>query len=95
VKDGIGADPKLDASGTLGDGRTFKDAADLKKLLLVDIDRFAAAVTEKMATYALRRGMTYSDREELKRIVESAKSKDYGLSSLVESLVMSPLFVKR
>ena len=95
VKDGTGEDPKLDASGTLSDGRSFKDAADLKKLLLGDTDKFASAVTEKLATYALRRGMTFSDRTELKRVVEQAKTNDYKLSSLIESLVMSPLFLKR
>ena len=95
VKDGIGADPKLDASGMLADGRRFKDAADLKKLLLGDSDKFAAAVTDKLATYALRRGMTFSDREELKRIAERAKADDYRIASLVEYFVISPLFVKR
>ncbi len=62
VRDGIGDDPKLDPSGELYDGRKFADAAGLKRLLLDDTDKFAAAFTEKLATYALRRGMTFSDR---------------------------------
>ena len=62
---------------------------------LSDLDKVAAAVTEKLATYALRRGMTFSDREELKHIVDKAKSEHYRLTSLIESLVTSPLFVKR
>lgn len=95
MKDGVGADPKLDASGTLSDGRKFSGPEELKKILLSDLDKFASAVTEKLATYALRRGMTFSDREELKRIVEKAKGEDYKLTSLIESLVTSPLFVKR
>ncbi len=92
---GVGEDPKLDASGTLSDGRKFSGPEELKKILLSDLDKFAAAVTDKLATYALRRGMIFSDREELKRIVEQAKSEDYKLRSLIESLVTSPLFVKR
>jgi len=95
IKDGVGADPKLDASGTLSDGRKFSGPEELKKILLSDLDKFASAVTEKLARYALRRGMTFSDREELKRIVEKAKGEDYKLTSLIESLVTSPLFVKR
>jgi len=67
----------------------------LKKLLLDDTDKFAAAFAEKLATYALRRGMTFSDREQLKPVVEQAKANDYRLASLIESLVTSPLFVKR
>lgn len=95
VKDGTGEDPKLDASGTLSDGRPFSGPEELKHILLSDLDKFASAVTEKLATYALRRGMTFSDREELKRIVEKAKADDYQLASLIESLVTSPLFVRR
>ncbi len=95
IKDGTGADPKLDASGVLPDGRKFTDSVELKKLLLADADKFASAFTEKLATYALRRGMTFSDREELKQITEHSKATDYKLTSLIESLVTSPLFTKR
>ena len=95
IKDGIGDNPKLDPSGTLNDGRSFADADGLKKILLGDVDQFAAAFTEKLATYALRRGMTFSDREELKRVVDQSKVTDYKLSSIIESLVTSPLFTKR
>jgi hypothetical protein len=95
IKDGIGADPKLDPGGTLGDGRHFTGPGELKKILLTDLDKFAAAVTEKLATYALRRGMTFSDREELKRITDAAKAHDYKLASIVGALVTSPLFAKR
>ncbi|MDB6140581.1 MAG: hypothetical protein JWO94_3653 [Verrucomicrobiaceae bacterium] len=95
IKDGTGADPKLDATGVLPDGRKFADAAELKKLLLADTDKFAAAFTDKLATYALRRGMTFSDREELKRVAEQSKADGYKLNSLIESLVTSPLFIKR
>ncbi len=95
VRDGTGADPALDPSGVLPDGRKFADSLELRKILLADTDKFAAAFTEKLATYALRRGMTFSDREELKRIAEQAKATNYKLTSLIESLVTSPLFLKR
>ncbi|MDB6116267.1 MAG: hypothetical protein JWO08_48 [Verrucomicrobiaceae bacterium] len=95
IKDGTGADPALDPTGILPDGRKFADSAELKQLLLADTDKFAAAFTEKLATYALRRGMTFSDREELKHIAAQSKSADYKLASLIESLVTSPLFLKR
>ena len=95
IKDGIGADPKLDPSGTLSDGRKFADSVELKKILLSDLDKFAAAITDKLATYALRRGTTFSDREELKRITEQAKFSDYKLESLIEALVTSQLFQRR
>lgn len=95
IKDGTGDNPALDPSGVLPDGRAFADSVALKKILLDDQDKFAAAVTDKLATYALRRGMTFSDREELKRIAEASKADGYKLASLIESLVTSPLFLKR
>jgi hypothetical protein len=95
VRDGTGDNPKLDPSGELYDGRKFTDAAGLKRLLLDDTDRFAAAFTEKLATYALRRGMTFSDRAELKRVADGAKENDYRLATLIESLVASDIFRKR
>jgi hypothetical protein len=95
VREGAGANPQLDPSGELPDGRKFANAAALKKLLLDDLDTFAATFTEKLATYALRRGMTYSDRAELRRIVEGAKRGGYRLNQLIEAFVADELFTRR
>jgi hypothetical protein len=95
VPSGTGEDPKLDPSGELYDGRKFSDAIGLKKILLDDTDKFATAFTEKLATYALRRGMNFSDRTLLKGVTAQAKLNDYRLASLIESLVTSELFLKR
>ncbi len=95
VRDGAGDNPKIDASGELPDGRTFSDAAGLKKLMVGDLSKFAAAFTEKLATYALRRGMTFADRKLLADIAAQNKAHDYQVATLVESLVLSDLFQKR
>ncbi len=95
VRDGIGENPKLDASGELADGRSFEDSRELRLVLLNDIDRFAVAFAEKLATYALRRGMTFVDRQSLKEIVARAKQDEYRLVSLIEELATSPLFLQR
>jgi hypothetical protein len=95
VRDGAGANPPIDASGELVDGRTFADASGLKNLLVADIDKFATAFCEKLATYALRRGMTFADRKLLMGIAAQSKSQDYKLASLIEGLVTSDLFQKR
>ena len=95
VRDGAGDNPTLDPSGELPDGRKFADAAALKKLMTDDLDKFAAAFTEKLATYALRRRMAFADRPELKRIAEQTKPCDYQVATLIENLVLSELFQKR
>jgi hypothetical protein len=94
-KDGAGADPHLDPHGELTDGRSFADAAALKKLLVDDTDKFASAFAEKLATYALCRSMGFSDRTALKSVVEKSKADGYQLASLIETLVTDPLFQKR
>lgn len=95
VTDGQGANPAINASGELPDGRKFADAAGLKKLMLGDLDKFAAGFVEKLATYALRRGMTFADRAELKRVAEQCKSDQYRIVSLMEAFITSDLFQKR
>ena len=95
VRDGMGLNPKLDPSGELPDGRKFSDAFELKKLMVADLDKFGSAFCEKLATFALRRGMAITDRAELKRIAEQSKAEDYRLSTLIETLVVSDLFQRR
>jgi len=95
VRDGSGDNPKVDASGELPDGRRFADAAEFKKRMLEDLDRFQAAFLEKLATYALRRGMTVDDRELLAGLAREGKAADYRLGTIVEALAVSELFQKR
>ena len=94
-KDGVGANPKIIASGQLNDGRKYEDANGLKAILMSDADKFAASCTEKLATYALRRAPAFGDRSELKRITDESKGQGYKLRSMVELLVTSDLFQRR
>jgi mono/diheme cytochrome c family protein len=95
VRDGAGDNPKVDASGELPDGRKFADAAEFKKLLLADLDKFNAAFIEKLATYALRRGMAVDDRAALGELARRSKAADYRLGAIVEALALSELFQKQ
>jgi hypothetical protein len=95
VGDGVGANPKVDPSGELPDGRKFADVDEFKALLLADLEKFNAALVEKLATFALRRTMTVDDRDELTQIAKAGKAADYRLASIVEALVTSDLFQQR
>jgi len=95
VRDGDGAYPKVDASGVLPDGRKFADGAELKRLLVADTDKFAAAFVEKLATYALRRAMTIDDRRSLAALAAQGRVTDYKLRDIVEQLVTSDFFQQR
>jgi hypothetical protein len=63
--------------------------------MTADLNKFATAFTEKLATYALRRRMTFADRKSLTTIAEQSKPDDYKLATLIENLVLSDLFQKR
>jgi hypothetical protein len=95
VTDGIGENPKVTATGKLPDGREYTNADEFKKLLLNDLDAFNHTFIDKLATYGLRRSMSFSDRDELKTIATASKAKDYRLRDIIEALVCSELFLQR
>jgi hypothetical protein len=92
---GQGANPPVNASGKLPDGRAYSGPNEFKELLVQDLDRFAEAFVEQLATFALRRVMTLDDRTHLKAITAAAKKDSYKLRTLMFHLVLSDLFVRR
>lgn len=95
VPQGTGSDPPVDASGALPDGRRFADAAEFKRLLLEDLDRFNHTFVEKLATYGLRRATTFEDRPELEALAAQSRAADFRLRAIVEAFVLSDLFQQR
>lgn len=95
VPKGKGDNPTVDASGTLPDGRTFSGASDFKQLLVEKENEFAHALTEKLATYALRRRMAFDDEAGLKEIVRQNRKDGYQLRDLVKTIATSDLFLRR
>jgi hypothetical protein len=93
--EGVGPDPTVDPTGKLPDGRTYSTPEEFKKLLLADIDAFNAAFVEKLATYGVRRTLSFDDRADLNSIAAESKAKDYCLRDLIAAFVCSDLFQKR
>lgn len=84
--------PKVEAGATLADGRGFADVAQFKKLLLADPDGIARALAEKLLVYGTGHGLEFADRDEVAKIVERAKAKQYGFRTLVHEVVQSRVF---
>ena len=95
VTAGKGANPPVNASGKLADGRTYDGPEGFKQLLVQDLDRFAEAFVEQLATFALRRAMTVDDASAVKAIALTAGKDNYKLRPILEALVSSELFQKR
>jgi mono/diheme cytochrome c family protein len=82
----------IDASGTLPDGRTFTGPIELRKVLLGEKDAFTRAITGKLMTYALGRGLERTDRRDLKPMAKAIAASGYRFSSVVLQIVTSPAF---
>ena len=95
VAQGRGADPMIDPSGLMPDGRAFKDANDFKRLLLEDHEKVALAFIEHLCTYALRRVLTVDDQEDLKAIEAEAKKNQFRVKDIVRAVALSDLIRKR
>ena len=95
IKAGQGANPPVNASGVLPDGRAYQGPDEFKHLLAQDLDRFGEAFAGQLATFALRRAVTMDDAAELKAIAQDSKKDGYRLRTIIERLVLSGLFQKR
>ena len=84
----------VDASGQTSRGFEFDDFNSFKSHLAENPEFMAHNVVEKLLAYSLGRGMGFSDREEIDKIVHQSKSKNYGLRSLIHAVVQSDLFTQ-
>jgi mono/diheme cytochrome c family protein len=85
----------VDASGQLPDGRAFTGPEELMKILRSDEDAFARALTSKLLTYALGRGLERYDTRTVKQIASRLPASDYRFSALVLEIVRSLPFQSR
>jgi hypothetical protein len=89
------ADLPIDAAGSLPDGSEFVGVEGLENALLARPELFVQALTEKLLTFALGRGVEYYDAPAVRQIVAAARQKDYRLSEIVLGIVQSTPFQMR
>ena len=85
----------VDASGGLPDGSRFEGVDGLEKSILKRPELFVAALTEKLMTYGLGRGIEYTDRPAIRQVVRQAATDDYQFSAIVLGIVQSKPFLMR
>jgi len=99
--DGVGAWRELDggfridASGTLPDGASFKNPAELKEILKRDVEAFRRCLIEKLLTYALGRGIERHDRAEIERISQAVAADGNRFNRIVVEIIKSDAFLRR
>ena len=82
----------IDTSGELPDGHSFKDVADLKKILVEHKDQFTRMLTERVLGYACGRQIEPLDRLEVNHLARELADRGYGFRDLVELAVLSKIF---
>ena len=84
--------PPVDSSGVMTSGQSFEDIRQFKELLLQDKEQIARCLTEKLLTFSLGRGLGFSDRPEVDKIVTQIREKKFGFRSLIHEVVGSDAF---
>ena len=85
----------VDASGKLADGTEVNGPVSLREALDGRSDQFVGVIVEKLMTYALGRGLEYTDMPTVRAIVRDAAEHDYAFSSLVLGVANSMQFKMR
>jgi hypothetical protein len=82
----------VDASGNLPDGRKFQDVRELKKLLLTDERAIARNLVQQLLVYSTGAPVRFGDRPDVEVILDHAAAVHFGVSTIVQEIVQSPLF---
>lgn len=90
-RDAVGKLP-VDSSGTLPDGRAFNGPLELTSVLKSDQQDFVEAISDRLLTYALGRGLTPADRGTVRKIAGQLPAADHRFSQLVLAIVDTPQF---
>jgi len=85
----------VDSTGGFPDGSQFTGVAGLERALLNRPELFATALTEKLLTFALGRGVEPFDAPAVRQVVREAKADNHRFSAIVLGIVKSAPFTMR
>jgi hypothetical protein len=85
----------IDASDTLVDGTRVDGPTELRQSLLRRPEMFVTALTEKLLTYALGRGIDHDDMPAVRAIVRGAATDEHRFTAIVLGIARSVPFQMR
>ena len=85
----------IDASAVLPDGTKFDGPAGLQSILLSRKEQFVEALTERLMTYGLGRGVEYYDMPAVREVRDHARQDDYRMNTIIMGIVQSVPFVMK
>jgi hypothetical protein len=86
---------RVDPSYSLADGREFSSVDEFRLLVVKDLRRPAANFAEKLLVYGTGAPISFADRQVIERITDQASKDGYGLRSLVDAAITSPIFLSK
>ena len=90
------AGQKIDPSGKLATGETFKNVKELQHLITTTRrGDYYRCITEKLLTYALGRGTEYYDLCTIDKIATDLENNGGKFSTLIKGITNSPAFLTR
>ena len=81
--------------GQIDRGSEFEGVAGLEDVLLKRPELFVTALTEKLMTYALGRGLEAGDAPAVRKIVQRAKANGWNFSEIIVGIVTSVPFTMK
>ena len=84
--------PAVDCQGELSRGQSFRDARELKQLLLREQSQMARNLVERFTTFATGAPVTFADRRDTEEILVRLAAEEYGLRSIVHEVIQSRMF---
>ncbi len=85
----------IDCAGELEDERRFNDISEMKKLLLSDERAIARNLVHQFVVYATGAPVAFGDRTAVEAILDQCEDNNYGVRSLIHSLIQSELFLHK
>ena len=82
----------IDASGNMPDGTVLNGPDGVRDYLRQRPEQFTRCLTEKLLVYALGRRISFTDRDDIDRIVADMPEHRYGLRELIQQIVASEPF---
>ena len=88
--------PSVDAGGVTPDGAAFAGIEEYKQILLEhEVDQVARHVVSQLLVYATGAEIEFADRDEVERILEQGRDREYPLKTMLHQVVQSDLFGRR
>ncbi len=82
----------VDSTGMTADGAAFSDISSYKNLLLRDERAIAANLATQLITYATGTPVRFGDRRELENILNKSEKSGYGIKTIIQEIIQTPLF---